>query len=351
MRVKIGDGYSRNLFFDSLKGSSGLSFLEIKKKFSVPKSTFDNYRSGKCLLPEDLFNQLISLISDSERTKFLSSIEKFPDNFGQVVGGRMAYKINLKKFNEGRINGLHSMHKGFLKPIKFSLDLTPGICEIVGAFIGDGSFNIYQNKLYQVSFAGDSRYDIHYYTNIVIPIIKSIVPDINPHFYKQSKKEHSQRIVFYSKKLFIFFRDYLGFVPGKKSHTVKIPERIMNSGDLLINATVRGIFDTDGCVFIDRRRKYKLPYPRICLQIVSKPLYDQLLPYLYSRFSLYTRFNEKRHIYIIEIYGINQVKRWMSLIGFSNKRHLNKLASIAQLVQERDIGNVEVPGSNPGGGF
>ena len=48
-----------------------------------------------------------------------------------------------------------------------------------------------------------------------------------------------------------------------------------------------------GCVFIDKRKSYKLYYPRIALQTVSKDLYNQLVSYLSRHFSLYNTFNEK----------------------------------------------------------
>lgn len=67
----------------------------------------------------------------------------------------------------------------------------------------------------------------------------------------------------------------------------------MQSKDELVRATIRGIFDTDGCVFIDKRKSYKLYYPRIALQTVSKDLYNQLVSYLSRHFSLYNTFNEK----------------------------------------------------------
>ncbi|MEK6896225.1 MAG: LAGLIDADG family homing endonuclease [Nanoarchaeota archaeon] len=336
MRIEIRDNLTRNYLFDSVKISFNLSWKGLRGKFGIPKSTLEHYRNGSCFIPESLFVRLIEFLSEADKIKVSSNIEKLPDNFGQVMGGKKAYLINFKKFDEGRKTGLknikryHKIEDSSFKDSLASLQLSHSICQCVGAFIGDGCFNLYNNKLYHIEFAGDRRYDVQYYNELIIPTFKSVVPDLKPHIYSSYGKVNGVRIVFYSKDLFNFFKHGFGFVPGKKAHTIAIPDRIMQSKDELVRATIRGIFDTDGCVFIDKRKSYKLYYPRIALQTVSKDLYNQLVSYLSRHFSLYNTFNEKRQIYIIEIYGINQVKRWMDLIGFSNERHLDRLASVVQ---------------------
>lgn len=332
MRIKIKGKFIRKHFFDTVKIRLNLSWREIYKKFGVPKSTFEKYKSGNLLMSEELFLSLADILDAEDKTKSLNITEKLPDNFGRIKGGKQAYLINFEAFAKGRIKGVDIM-KRYRKNKVFdfnNINLSPQICEFIGAFIGDGCFNCYENKLYHIEFAGDSRYDLNYYRNIIIPYMKKVIPNINPHIYNVKSKSNTQRVVIYSKELFYFLRDYIGFIPGKKAHTIKIPNKIMQSSDENIIATIRGIFDTDGCVFLDKRRNYKNPYPRIALRIVSKPLYEQLKSHLSKYFDLYATFNEKRQIYIIEIYGINQVKLWMSLIGFSNKRHFDKLAPVAQ---------------------
>lgn len=254
--------------------------------------------------------------------EILKFTKEFPDNFGQVKGGKRAYLINFEKFQEGRKKAAISNKIRMRKTFTFDIELSPEICELIGAFIGDGFFNCYNNKLYQVEFAGDSRFDLDYYNKRIIPIIKEIIPDIKPKIYKREK--NSIRVVFYSKALFCFLKDFFGFLPGKKTYTVSIPEKIINNATF-IYSTIRGIFDTDGGIFLDKRKRYRNPYPRIVFQTVSNNLYKQLMEHLSKDFKIYSFFNEKRKVYGIEIYGHDQLKKWMSLIGFSNRRHLNRL--------------------------
>ncbi|MDO8459880.1 MAG: LAGLIDADG family homing endonuclease [Nanoarchaeota archaeon] len=333
MRIKIRDENIRKYFFELVKEKNSGLWKNVRKEYKTPRATFDKYRTGKLFIPEELFFKLFQDLNAKEKAYIMSSIEKFPDNFGNVLGGKKAYSINFDKFKEGRIKGAQTMNKkrDNLTPINFDkIYLDKEICEFVGAFIGDGCFNKYKNKVYHIEFAGDKRYDLPYYKEKIIPIIRNFIPKIKPHFYISNRRENAVRIVFYSKELFIFLSDFIGFIPGKKTHTVKIPDKIMLSNDSLVRATIRGIFDTDGGVFLDKRKVYKKVYPRIIFSTVSKPLYEQLNQYLSKNFKIYRRFNEKRHIYIIEIYGINQMKRWMSLIGFSNKRHLIKINQLPE---------------------
>jgi len=306
-----------------IKEINSLSWREIYNSLEVPKSTFEMYKSGVSCMPENLFNKLINQLDSSSKKLILFNIKRLPDNFGQVKGGKKAYALNFDKFEEGRKKGILSNKINKNKPFTFNIELSKDICEFIGAFIGDGFFNCYNNHLYQIEFSGDSRFDLKYYKETIIPIVKRIVPNVIPHIYFV-KGKNAIRVTFYSKELFYFLKDFFNFTPGKKTYTVKMPDKILFNQDF-VYSTIRGIFDTDGGVFLDKRKSYKKIYPRIIFQTVSKPLFNQLYSLLSKEFTLYTRFNQKRQIYIIEIYGINQVRSWMKLIGFSNQRQLDKI--------------------------
>ena len=136
--------------------------------------------------------------------------------------------------------------------------------------------------------------------------------------------ENTVMLRIYSKRLYYFFIR-LGFLPGKKSRTVKIPTDILGNRELM-NPTIRGIFDTDGCIFFDRRKSYKSPYPRITLQSASIPLIKQMRKYLSDNFNLYVNLMNRDGVRnYIEIYGHEQLQKFLKQIGFSNPRHLNKI--------------------------
>lgn len=211
-----------------------------------------------------------------------------------------------------------------------NIKLNKEICEFIGALIGDGYI---VKKKYTLGITGDQKLDEDYLRNYITRIFKSIFPKTSPRLYYR-KDENTLMFIVNSKNVVQFFKEIISFPVGKKSSIIKIPNMILSSDKELVLSTVRGIFDTDGCVFFDKRKIYKKPYPRITLQVDSRPLYEQIKLILQEYFSLYTK--EAKHKitgkdkFYIEVYGHHQLKKWIKLIGFSNKRHLDKInASVA----------------------
>lgn len=217
----------------------------------------------------------------------------------------------------------------------WSVPLSGELCEFIGAFIGDGFTNAY-GKHYFFEITGNSELDreyLFYLANMACRLFDGI----KPNFYRV-KNKRAIRLRFHSKFLFRLFTERFQFHKGVKSHTVCVPEEILCSGEKNVFAVVRGIFDTDGCVFFDKRKIYKKPYPRITLQVVSRPLYLNLKEILGAYFKVHSA--ELKRAYCIEVYGHKQLEAWMSLIGFSNQRHLNRIKDAV-----KPMGGIEPPTS------
>jgi len=164
------------------------------------------------------------------------------------------------------------------------------LCEFVGIVIGDGCIDGYVNKVgksyFHVTITGDAKLDRIYLTD-KIPSITQTIFKIHP---KLTFRKDSRAVViqFYSKQIFTLLTKRFGFVAGNKTYDVTIPEEILNASDKHVFATIRGIFDTDGSVYLDKRNIYSKPYPRIIFTTVSKPLFIQLKEFLSKHFSIYT---------------------------------------------------------------
>lgn len=207
------------------------------------------------------------------------------------------------------------------------IQLNEEICEFVGAFIGDGYLSRYGKEGIVVGIAGNASLDGEYLKEHLTGLIQKYFPLVRPSFCYR-RDENTLQLRFYSKELSGFLIS-LGFSPGIKTRTIKIPSSI-EQDKILLYATIRGIFDTDGCLFFDRRTRYKTPYPRIVIQIASIPLITQLEKHLSADFSLYVdKSNRDGKRNTLEIYGHKQLQRFLKLIGFSNKRHLSKIAPVA----------------------
>ncbi len=207
------------------------------------------------------------------------------------------------------------------------LKLNSELCELVGAFIGDGYLSRYGKNGIVVGLTGNAILDEEYLKSHLVSIVKRYFPSARPSFSYRND-ENTLQLRFYSPELANFLLS-LGFLPGIKTRTVKIPSIIERDKQLLY-ATIRGIFDTDGCLFLDKRKQYKKPYPRITIQMASIPLINQLEKHLSLEFSLYVdKSNRDGKRNTLEIYGHEQLERFLKQIGFSNKRHLSKLALVA----------------------
>ncbi|MEK6940095.1 MAG: LAGLIDADG family homing endonuclease [Nanoarchaeota archaeon] len=205
------------------------------------------------------------------------------------------------------------------------LKLNSELSELVGAFIGDGYLSKYGKNRIVVGITGNAVLDEEYLKIHLVSIVKKYFPSTKPSFCYR-KDENTLQVRFYSQELATFFLS-LGFTPGIKTRTIIIP-KIIEADNKLLYATIRGIFDTDGCLFFDCRKKYRNPYPRITIQMASIPLINQLEKHLSRDFSLYVdKSNRDGKRNTLEIYGHQQLERFLKQIGFSNKRHMSKVPS------------------------
>ena len=203
------------------------------------------------------------------------------------------------------------------------MKITPELAEEVGWHIGDGSMNFYNNKgFYQLR--GHIEDDKEHYLNRIKPI-----------FEKLYNTKINLRNMF-STRVFGFqiwnsdlvkLKQGLGLPLGKKSD-IKIPAVFLER-DNLRKSVLRGIFDTDGGIYLETKNK-KL-YPRIYITTISKKLSEQLIKLFESlglRSTVYSqlynkKFNRQRS-YIITIRGVKMFHKFMNVINPQNPKHKTK---------------------------
>jgi intein/homing endonuclease len=214
-----------------------------------------------------------------------------------------------------------------VKNIIIPKSITTELAEETGWHIGDGSMNYYNNKghtkgIYQLR--GHIEDDKEHYLNVIKPIFKLIYGiDI-------SLREMPSTRVFgfqiWNDKL-VKFKQNLGLPLGKK-FDVAIPE-IFLSSDELKKAVIRGIFDTDGCVYLEKKNN-KL-YPRLQITTISKKLAIQLLNILNDlrvRTTIHKDTSKKRgnrmQTYLICIRGTEMFHKFIEIIKPANPKHIRK---------------------------
>ncbi|MBN2478149.1 hypothetical protein JXB01_02545, partial [Candidatus Micrarchaeota archaeon] len=121
--------------------------------------------------------------------------------------------------------------------------------------IGDGCISRYKsgkNRKNLILFTGSWKNDMFYYKRYISKmIIKNF--GISGRIYHR-KDDDTIRYFLYNQKFVKYFID-LGIPIGKKTETVRVPGKILKSKKLL-DACIRGIFNTDGSVYSRYSKKY-----------------------------------------------------------------------------------------------
>lgn len=311
----------KKFFIDVLINSGFKTWKELRNSLKISKSALENYKNGKLTIPGDFYKNIIAFLPQKLKEDYNAKIYSKKDNWGAIKGGKKNYEKNKWIFEMGRKKALKSIRKIHqISDAEINKNFELDFYEVIGAFIGDGFLNKYGNS-YIIQFAGDSRYDFCYYKNKIIPVISRLF-DRKPFI---RTKGNCMWITFHSKQLFYVLIKRFHMPKGKKVYTVKIPEEILKDKNKLIY-TLRGIFDTDGCIFVDKRKTYKKLYPRIALQLTNKPIIEQIHLAL-SSLNIKCGISEKTrgNAYTIQINGFKEVKKYINIIGFSNKRHLDRI--------------------------
>ena len=209
-------------------------------------------------------------------------------------------------------------------PAISSFDKDAEMAEFLGALSGDGFIGNYGERKQQFMIQLTGHIDEKEYLKFLEKIISRRFRNLN---FGYRKKNKTLRLTIYSREFFLFLKDNFGFPVGKKGDNLTIPLKFKKE-DKLIRPFIRGLFDTDGCLFLDKRKAYKKPYPRLQLEITSQKLFKEVADYLSRYFRVHTkkriRYN-KYVIYLLELYGYEQLNKWLEMIGFSNKKHLDKV--------------------------
>jgi intein/homing endonuclease len=203
--------------------------------------------------------------------------------------------------------------------------ITLELAEETGWHIGDGSMNYYMNKgklkgIYQLR--GHLEDDRMHYEKRIKPFFDEL------YGVKLGLREMPSTRVFgfqfWSSKL-VKFKEKLGLPLGKKLE-VFIPE-IFLKNDELKRAVIRGIFDTDGGIYLERKNNGL--YPKVYISTISFKLANQIkkileefnfIPTLHSQ---HYRKNRQK-LYVVSLRGIKMFNRFMLEISPKNPKHENK---------------------------
>ena len=214
--------------------------------------------------------------------------------------------------------------------MKFPSKISSELAEEIGWDIGDGSMNFYKNRgklkgFYQLR--GHIEDDKEHYEKRIKYLFKKLF-DIEIRI----RDMPSTRVVGFQiwNDNLIEFKKKFGLPLGKK-YEIAIPKELLVNINLK-KAVIKGLFDTDGGIYLERKNK-KL-YPRMYITTISLKLSEQLLK-LFEEMGLRAtrhsqlynkKFNRKRS-YIITIRGVKMFHKFMKEINPQNPKHQRKYES------------------------
>jgi len=198
------------------------------------------------------------------------------------------------------------------------------LAEVAGIFAGDGT--LYKtNRSHVMEVRGNSA-EIRYYSEHVSPLFGQVLNEKLEVIRRNCNDCVLVGIRKSGKKVHETFHMMLGFPVGKKSRTVCIPNKILNSEDEKIwIAYLRGVFDTDGSV--DKRyNKKRYPQPFVSFTTVSETHKDQIHNLLKK-----LGFNSWKEEHRVRMAGWSTVEKFFNLIEPHNDLRIKRWNEILDM--------------------
>lgn len=206
--------------------------------------------------------------------------------------------------------------------IKIPSKLDSDLAEVCGIHIGDGHLGWRKHKHeYLIPWSVNLTDDKEYFDFHVKDLWKKVF-NIDLDFRSKSDNVYELRV--YSKKLALFFNEFLELPFGSKTEKIRIPSIVKEASDNIRIACLRGIIDTD--FYLIKDRKYVELGAWFASKVLILDLYDEFkklgfLPTIRTDVRYYNSSAKKMLIrHQIRIRKKVDVQRWFELIGTNNPK-------------------------------
>jgi len=324
-RVIFPPGQQNRFLLKAKKQLNFSSWALFAKKIGVHRRTLSDWKREEYSLPLKALKRVCKISGLEEPSNI-----KIKEPFWYVhKGGRAGGLAVYKKY--GRIGGDPEYRKkkwyewwereGKYKctfinrpePIR-KPDYSKDLAEFVGIVLGDGSIS-----KSQVTITLHQKDDKEY-SEFVVELIKKLF-NVPVGTYKRKHCLAVNYNVSHS-ELVRFCVETLGLKQGNKiKQRVDIPDWVKQNKSYSI-ACVRGLLDTDGCVFTHR---YKVngkwySYKKIAFTSYSKPLRQSVFN-IFKNNGVNSRLSRNRDV---RVDSIEDVQSYFKIFGFHNPKHLRR---------------------------
>ncbi len=210
---------------------------------------------------------------------------------------------------------VRSFKKGLTVPT-LNIQTDEDVLEFTGALMGDGCLSKYYSKYdknyaFEVVLTGNVVDDLQYYSDRLIPIIRSKFNSKANYYLRPGCNTIYLRMK--NRSVFDLFEKF-GVPVGEKKDKIRAPAFVLKGTASAKAAFLRGMLDTDGHIFARKDEEYKYPYVKIT-SASAKFLED--LKEMIRGLGLPAYIHDTD----VLIRGKRNIKLWMKKIGTSHPVH------------------------------
>lgn len=323
MRVQFKSGKQKE-FLEKTQEVLGLNNDRMAELIGVHSRSFRDWKREKFLVPLFAIKKLCTKLKIPIPKNITLVDQYWYAKKGARIGGIARYQkygsigdpeVRKKKWFEwwnktGKFTSKLPMQKlPFTKP-KPSVELA----EFCGIMMGDGSISSSQVKI-TLHHIDDLEF-----LRFVVRMMKRLFK-VEPSLYH--RPEFSVRNIVISRTGLVGYLMSLGLVRGNKvKQNFDIPSWIKNN-ERYLKACIRGLVDTDGCVFphsyLSSGKRYS--YTKLAFTSMSAALRSSVYKALH-RFGFHPRIAQDQDV---RLESKADIARYFQIIGSHNPKHLRKL--------------------------
>lgn len=324
MRVRLNNIYLEELYLN-LK-NAGYKISDLSMLTGYHERTIRDWRKGKFLMPKKAFSILVK-ITKKQTTDYkpIYINEYMLKSRAGSIGGKAQWQKNksIGTLADKRAGGIMSYQKRkecnndifYKKQIKKPKQ-SAKLAEFIGICMGDGSITKYQVTI--------SFNDVDDYEYMII--VKNMIFDLFNIACKIQKRNDSKcsNLVISSLELSEYLQS-LGVPKGNKLRAgLDVPDWIKKDKHYS-KVCIRGLFDTDGSVYLESHNinNKVYSYPRLSLVSKSANL-RQTVKKIFSHNNINANIRMNRSV---NIEKFTDIEKYFRIIGSSNPKHLRRFAN------------------------
>lgn len=304
-------------FFDGIYTTSGINLKRLATKVNLNERTLRDWRKGR-YKPK---LEILQLFSRLYRIPLPIKIHPLREYWYTVKGGYISgRKHGFRHLTPEirRMAAYKAMRTRIKQGDKFFLTKTiryPAhnikLAEFIGILLGDGGIaprqvTITLNKKEDTAFT-------QYVARLIYDLFE-LTPSIR-------EDESVNDIVISRTRLVKYLQTMQLAVGSKVRQQITVPSWISKNGQF-IKACMRGLFDTDGCFYIDRHYYKKKVYLHCAMNFTNRSL--PLLNFFKKNLERFEFHPTQKTKFSVFLRNEGEILKYFKEIGSSNPKHYNK---------------------------